>query len=203
MSELLAPANFAPLSRSVVVERALSQKDRGFYKLGGGAAYVAKSGVLTKSPFDGVDAYDDARNQFPGQCDCSGFLAWCAMYLRGRWNTNAIVADAYAFEHGRIVGPGKRERFRGLDKGEQPLPGDFIVKQGVDADDDGDPDGPGHCGIAIEFAADFVRGTAGWWDDCTIAHCTPRHGRPGAIRFTDAAQWRGAGYWIRPLHLID
>jgi hypothetical protein len=160
----------------------------GVYKLGGGARWDQRS------------CYSTPTNQFPGTCDCSGFLAWSAKYDRGVWNTDAIVDDATNHQ-GRFA----------VVHSEIPVrPGDFIVKKGPDLDHDGVRDHPGHCGIVVEVMPEFERGVKGWWEHLRVAHCSGAlqlHVDPatdrfyGAVRVTNAAIWALDGYLIRPLHV--
>lgn len=179
---------FRPLRADEVADLALAQRGLGTYRLGGGAIYTA------------ADAFAADGNQFPGHCDCSGLLAYCARYRRGKYNTDAIVADATL----------SRRRFRLVDRGEAVRRGDLIVKPGPDRDGDGHRDAPGHCGVVTRVLPEFVRGSRDWYEDLEITHCggslqdriDPSTGaRYGAVRTTSAAIWRLSGYLIRPLHV--
>lgn len=180
---------FVSITTEEVVKRALSAKDTGYYDLGGGARYTEPS------PF-AVD-----HNPKPGTCDCSGFLAWSATYDRHDgsngvdWSTNAIIGDAG--KHGAHL------RFVVVPAESLVRPGDFVVRGGVDENHDGlpDPGTHGHCGVIVEVLPGFDRLKWGWWHNLMIAHCTPRHGHPGAVRVTDAALWWDSGYLIRPRHI--
>jgi hypothetical protein len=179
--------DFVPTTPAEVVERALRFVGTGWYKLGAGAIYTADS------PFAGQEAYDGARNQFPGFCDCSGFTAWAARYRRGNWNTDAIVGDARS----------KQKRFRVIRRDEPVRPSDFIVYPGPDADGDGERDHPGHIGVIVEVLPDFVRGGPEWWESLRVAHSTPRaQVKLGAIKLSDATLWATKGYLVRPLHVV-
>ncbi|MDQ3153612.1 MAG: hypothetical protein M3R63_18500 [Actinomycetota bacterium] len=182
---MAAGPGFAPIHHDQVADIALAQRGLGTYKLGGGAIYTAP------------DAFDDAHNQFPGFCDCSGLLAFTG-YRRGPWNTDAIVRDATSL----------RKRFRLVAPGEAVRRGDFLVKAGPDKDGDGRRDYPGHCGVITGVLPEFVRGSKDWYEDLEVTHCSgalqnridPATGkRYGAVRTTNAAIWKLAGYIIRPL----
>lgn len=188
------------MSFADVAATALRFEGQGTYKLGGGA------------PFAEASPFADKGNQFEGTCDCSGFLAYCARYKRGPWNTDAIVADAWKRDRvtGKILGPGPRTRFRPLGADEPLLPGMFLVYPGPDEDHDGRRDHPGHCGIVTRILPGFVRRGPAWWEDLDVTHCSssgqrkinPRTGKlRGAIRTTDASLWWDKGYLIVPMHL--
>lgn len=179
---------FEPIHHDQAADIALAQRGLGTYKLGGGAVYTAPN------------AFDDDRNQFPGFCDCSGLLGYAGRYKRGPYNTDAIVRDA----------TGKRIRFRLVEKDERVRRGDFLVKAGPDKDGDGHRDYPGHCGVITGVLPEFVRGSKDWYEDLEVTHCSgalqnridPATGkRYGAVRTTNAAIWKLAGYIIRPLHV--
>lgn len=181
-----APLGFDPLAHAELADLALAQRGIGTYKLGGGAVFTA------------ADAFGEERNPFPGHCDCSGLLAFAGRYRRGPWNTDAIVADA----------TGPRKRFRLVTRGEEVRRGDFLVKAGPDKDGDGHRDYPGHCGVITRVLPEFVRGSKDWYEDLEVTHCSgalqnrtdPATGqRYGAVRTTNAAIWKLAGYIIRPL----
>jgi len=188
---------FHPLTASEFVERALSQRGVvtshgvGTYHLDGGAEWQAES------------CYSDAHNLAPGQCDCSGFLAWAGNWAdpgRGPWNTNAIVDDARK----------ARTHFALVPHTEEVKAGHIIVKAGPDLDHDGKRDHPGHCGIITSVIPGFRRGVSGWWEHLLVTHCSgarqlhidPSTGKCyGAVRTTDASLWGFDGYIIAPLHV--
>lgn len=179
----MAITTFQPITPTAAVARALQFVGQGWYRLGGGARYPSES------PFG------ESWNQFPGFCDCSGFTAWACTYVRGNYNTDAIVKNA------RVGGAGAR--FRLVSKGMPVAPGDLIVYPGPDRDGDGERDHPGHIGIITEVLPDFVRGGDEWWESLRVAHCTPRKQKTlGAIKLTDAALWAQRGYIVRPAHYV-
>jgi hypothetical protein len=171
-----------PVAPGDVVARALAFVGQGRYELGAGAPFPART------PFA------EADNPIPGHCDCSGFVAWCAKYKRGPWNTDGMVKDATR----------TARRFRLVPREAPVRPGDVIVYPGPDRDHDGERDAPGHCGIVVEVLPGFVRGKAEWWEHLRVAHCSRRHQDAlGAIRITDATLWAGRGYLVRPTHYTD
>lgn len=181
-------ASWQPMRSSIAIARALAQRGKGIYKLGGGAYFTA------------ADCYAADGNRFPGFCDCSGFVAYTLGYRRGGWNTDAIYADR-----------NRGTRFRLVGQHEAVRPSDVIVKPGPDRDGDGQRDFPGHVGIITGVKAGFVRGAADWYKRLEVTHCSgrgqltidPTTGKVyGAVRTTDASGWRSSGAIVRPLHIV-
>lgn len=180
-----APPKRLATTHDEVADRALAQRGRGIYRMGGGAWYTAAH----------VDAAEG--NRFPGRVDCTGLLAFCALYVRTWENTDAIVDDAR----------GPRRAFRLVAHDEDVRRGDFLVTGRGHALQD-------HAAVVVEVLPTFVRGGAVWWRGIRCAHAAGRSwGRVGAVpealeddvgavRVTDAYRWRKTGYFIRPLHVV-
>lgn len=178
----MSPVAFAPTTPQEAVARALLHVGRGHWDLGGGAPYTAES------PFS------ITGNPKPGRVDCSGFGAWCLRYLRGPWNTDAIIRDAR----------GQTKRWRLVARSERVRPSDVIIMPGLDRDGDGDRDIIGHYGVIVGVDPDFVRGGREWWQLLQVCHASSRRqSELGAIRVTDATIWAGRSYIIRALHIVD
>lgn len=177
------PARWAPVTAAEVVDRALAQRGRGRYHMGGGAIYTAE------------DVYAPEGNNHPGATDCTGLLAFAGKYRRGRFNTDGIVDDA----------KGPQAHFMIVPDDEPVRAGDFLVTdKGHDLQD--------HAGVIVEVLPGFVRHGQHWYRDLRVAQAAgqswttiPEHmeDHTGAVRVTDAYRWRHTGVIIRPLHVED
>lgn len=199
---------FVPTRPEEVVERALMQRGLGRYQMGGGAPYWEANMFAPKG------------NQFDDHGDCTALCAYAARYIKGRYNTDALVDDAiervmvddgnggrYLKPTGR---PGRCRLVRLVGRSELVRAGDLIVKPGPDKNHDGERDHAGHAGVITKVLAAFVRGSKEWWEDLEVTHCSgagqdridpATKARYGAVRTQDASRWWDSGYILRPLHV--
>jgi len=168
---------------SLVAARALLQRGRGHYHMGGGAVYTAP------------DVFAEDGNRYPGATDCTGLLAYAAMYDRTWENTDGIVDDA----------KGAQREFRVVERDEPVRPGDFIVT-------DKGPTVQDHGGVIVEVLPGFKRLGHQWWKYLRVAQAAGQswgrlpeqmEDQAGAVRITDAYRWRLKGVIIRPLHVTE
>lgn len=179
-----AASGWQPMPRELVVDRALAQRGRGRYHLGGGAIYSAP------------DVYSPEGNNHPGTTDCTGLLAYAAMYKKGPYNTDAIIADA----------TGLRRRFEVVPEDELVQPGDFLITNNGKLL-------PDHAGVVVEVLPGFVRHGKRWYRNVRVAQAAGQswtktineqmEDKTGAVRVTDAYRWRHTGVFVRAKHITD
>ncbi len=163
-----------------VVARALAQVEysaehdkESDYGLGHGAPWTAPN----------VFARD-------GLADCSATTHYCDGTIRGPYNTDAMVADAYARSRGRYLLDAKGNRQPGPQKLYVPVadddvrPGDTILYPGVDRNHDGKREGAGHCGKVVDVLPGFVFNAHEWELLIRVAHCRWKH---NAVRVTNGS----------------
>lgn len=150
-----------------MVELCAAQPQKYQYRLGGGAPYTEASAFATDHT-----------------CDCTGLVAWCAGYRRGRYNTDAIVDDVWRRHGGRITAqPGPR-RLWGPVAADDVRPADVIVFAGKDENGDGAREAPGHAGVVTWAKPGAVFGAGDWPEELRVVHC---RWRVRAARETTAA----------------
>lgn len=168
----------------LVVDRAIAQRGRGRYHLGGGAIYTAP------------DVYSPEGNNHPGATDCTGLLAYAAMYKKGPYNTDAIVEDAR----------GPQRRFFVVPEDSDVRPGDFLITNNGKLL-------PDHAGVIVEVLPGFVRHGKRWYRNLRVAQAAGQswakkvneqmEDTTGAVRVTDAWRWRHTGVIVRARHVVD
>ncbi len=161
----------------------------GRYILGAGGKWN------TLSPFAPISQWlADLRKLAVGTlgCDCSGLVAWGQGYVRGDYNTDAMVADVWRVRYGLHTDePGPRKLFAPVDADDM-RPGDVVVYPGPDKNKDGNRETPGHTGIisSVEAGTEFGDQESEWWERVKVIHCSSRsQAKIGAIRETNAALW--------------
>ncbi len=209
------PPPYVPTRPEEVVERALMMRGLGRYQMGGGA------------PYDQPTVFSPKGNQHDDRADCTALTAWAGRYVKGRYNTDALIDDAIERKMvddgkgGRYLKPtrlgpgelkpGRCRLVRLVGPKEQVRASDLIVKPGPDKNHDGERDHAGHAGVITKVLAAFVRGSPEWWEDLEVTHCSgagqdridPKTGkRYGAVRTQDAARWWDSGYILRLLHVV-
>lgn len=172
-SSLVVPPGPAAVTNLVVVQRWLAQVEyAALHHDDGKAMYGLSHGSDWTAP--NVFAKD-------GQADCSAAILYgLCVKKAGRWNTDAMVNDAYLRENGRFVldANGRRVRgrellFRGVDDHDVRV-GDVFVYPGPDRDHDGHREGAGHCMGAVDVPSGFVMYEDGWEAEASglrLAHC--------------------------------
>lgn len=176
----LAPGQFAPapptpqlpgadrFTNIEVVERALAQVE-----LCARPGSTERYGMSHGAPFTAANAFATT-----GKCDCTGLVAYCEGYIRGNFNSDAIVDDVWRRVGGRIpmdgegritARPGPRKLYEPVDPADL-RPADVIVWAGPDKDGDGRREAAGHGVVVVEVAPGVVFRVDDWADGVDIVH---------------------------------
>ena len=186
-----------PTTRAEAVYQAIKYRGQGRYKIGRGNG----NRPWMDSPLDGN-----------GLCDCSNLVHWligCVLNQgqHGYFNTDGMLYDAYGVTRYGTKAQAPNRMFIPVPAGENPLPGDILVRGGkFKRDEDGHLERvrAGHTGLVSQVYPRFSRGddfTEEGYKHLRVVHCSTFGANiPPAIRETDASFWRGRGYLIRYLH---